>query len=123
MNDVENWVEQYRLDPEFQFELVSIAIGEEIVAGLQALGLTRSDLAARMGVTRPRVTQLLAGDENLTVRTLVGIANALESQLEVRFKANTAERSIATSEVTNWIPRAGTRLQQGQTNHQLALAA
>lgn len=83
MNEVEQWLEEYAEDPDYQFELTSIAIGEEIVQRLLALNMTRSDLARKLGVSRPRVTQILAGDENLTVRTLVAVAVALGSQLTV----------------------------------------
>ncbi len=83
MSKFEGWVEQYREDPEYLFEMASLEFGESVVSRMEALGLKRSDLAARMGVSKPRVTQLLAGDENLTLKTMVALANALDMTLSV----------------------------------------
>lgn len=86
----QQWFEDAAHDEDYLFELVSLAVGEAIVAGLERLNLTRAQLAARLGVSRPRVTQILAGDENLTLRTLVAIADALEADLTVSLVPRTA---------------------------------
>lgn len=46
-------------------------------------GLTRADLAARMGVSPGRVSQILGGGENLTLRTLAALAAALDARFDV----------------------------------------
>lgn len=48
--------------------------------------LTRADLASRMGVSPGRISQVLSGGENLTLRTLAGLAVALDGQFELEFK-------------------------------------
>ena len=48
--------------------------------------LTRADLANRMGVSPGRVSQVLSGGENLTLRTLASLAVALDGQFEVELK-------------------------------------
>ena len=53
---------------------------------LRERGLTRADLAARMGVSPGRVSQVLSGGENLTLRTLVSLATALDGRFEVQFR-------------------------------------
>ena len=56
------------------------------LAGLMAArGTTRSQLAAAMGVSPGRVSQILAGEANLTVRSLAAAAQALDSCVEIRF--------------------------------------
>ena len=45
--------------------------------------VTRTDLAQSMGVSPGRVSQILSGDENLTLRTLSGVLTALGAELEV----------------------------------------
>jgi DNA-binding Xre family transcriptional regulator len=45
--------------------------------------VTRADLAQSMGVSPGRVSQILSGDENLTLRTLSGVLAALGADLEV----------------------------------------
>ena len=46
-------------------------------------GLNRADLASRMGVSPGRVSQVLSGGENLTLRTLAGLATALDARFGV----------------------------------------
>ena len=48
--------------------------------------VTRADLAGRMGVSPGRVSQVLSGGENLTLRTLVSLATALDGRFEVQFR-------------------------------------
>jgi DNA-binding Xre family transcriptional regulator len=45
--------------------------------------LTRADLAARMGVSPGRVSQILGGGENLTLRTLYALSKALGARFDV----------------------------------------
>jgi transcriptional regulator with XRE-family HTH domain len=45
--------------------------------------LTRADLASRMGVSPGRVSQVLSGGENLTLRTLASLATALGTQFDL----------------------------------------
>ena len=93
----DSWFEEYESDADYQFELITIAVGEGIVDALLRLGITRSELAKRLHVSRPRITQILAGDENLTLRTLVGVATALESKLTIRFEPVRTETSAPPS--------------------------
>ena len=59
------------------------------LAGLLAgLGKTRSELARAMGVSPGRVSQIMSGDANLTVRTLAAAAEALGAGVEIRFYAH-----------------------------------
>jgi transcriptional regulator with XRE-family HTH domain len=56
------------------------------LAGLLAVrGTTRAKLAAAMGVSPGRVSQILSGDANLTVRSLAAAADALGACVEIRF--------------------------------------
>jgi transcriptional regulator with XRE-family HTH domain len=50
-------------------------------------GLTRADLAARMGVSPGRVSQILGGGENLTLRTLAALSTALDARFEIELNA------------------------------------
>ena len=61
-------------------------VTNEINWCLRERGLTRADLAARMGVSPGRVSQVLSGGENLTLRTLVSLATALDGRFEVQLR-------------------------------------
>lgn len=96
MLKVSEWYEQniapFRDTPEFQIERVLVDIGEQIVAQMENQGVSRAELARRLGVSRPFVTRLLTGNPNLTVKTLVRVALAaglvVEVNLEPRYLAN-----------------------------------
>ncbi|MEV5239660.1 helix-turn-helix transcriptional regulator [Streptomyces cinnamoneus] len=56
------------------------------LAGLLAeRGMTRKDLADCMGVSPGRVSQILSGGENLTLRSLAAVAESLDARVEISF--------------------------------------
>jgi len=62
----------------------------ELICKLMAeTGVSRSELAQRLGTTRGYVTQLLDGSANMTIRKVADIFNALGSK--VRFSCECAE--------------------------------
>jgi transcriptional regulator with XRE-family HTH domain len=66
-------------------------------------GLTRADLAARMGVSPGRVSQILGGGENLTLRTLAALSAALDAHFDIELsglKADDAYTSRGTQDVS-----------------------
>lgn len=64
---------------------------EELVTELQYLiqevmnerGLTRAELADRLGIKRPRMTQLLGDNANPTLRTLVRVFDAMDEEIHI----------------------------------------
>jgi transcriptional regulator with XRE-family HTH domain len=50
-------------------------------------GMTRADLATRMGLSAGRVSQILGGGENLTLRTLAALSTALDARFDVALTA------------------------------------
>ncbi|MFF7726140.1 helix-turn-helix domain-containing protein [Streptomyces sp. NPDC008001] len=61
------------------------------LAGLLAeRGMSRKDLAESMGVSPGRVSQILSGDENLTMRSLAAVADALDVKMEISFTESPA---------------------------------
>ncbi|QYC41103.1 Helix-turn-helix protein [Nonomuraea coxensis DSM 45129] len=55
---------------------------DEITWYMREHKISRADLAAAMGVSAGRVSQILSGDENLTLRTLGAVTDALGARLE-----------------------------------------
>jgi transcriptional regulator with XRE-family HTH domain len=70
-------VEQYVEDPIhmrlFQQERAIYEVTELIESVMSELGITRSQLATRLGQTRGWVTQLLDGEKNKTIRTIADV--------------------------------------------------
>ena len=54
----------------------------EITFHMRERGISRADLAARKGVSPGRVSQILGGGENLTLRTLAALAAALDARFD-----------------------------------------
>jgi len=89
-----------RIDDEM-YSLVT-QLTNEITWLMQERGLTRADLAARMGVSPGRVSQILGGTENLTLRTLAALAAALDARFDIglsSLKAGDAYASRTSTEV------------------------
>jgi transcriptional regulator with XRE-family HTH domain len=63
---------------------------------LRERGLTRADLAARMGVSPGRVSQILGGGENLTLRSLAALSTALDARFSLDLNALKAGDAFAS---------------------------
>lgn len=83
---IDEWVREYEGDPEFEFDRLAIEIGERIVERMEALGMSRAKLAEAVGVSKARISQLLSGNGNLTLKSLVAIAIGLECRIDVRLE-------------------------------------
>src|ERR1700728_1820800 len=59
----------------------------EITWYMRERGITRADLAGRMGVSPGRVSQILSGGENLTLRTLAALSTALDARFGIELTA------------------------------------
>ena len=69
---IDNWIRQYEGDPEFEFDLLAIDIGERIVERMEQLSMTRTELAGKIGVSKARISQILSGNDNLTLKEPCG---------------------------------------------------
>ena len=52
-----------------------VAVTEELASRAEALGVSRSELAKRIGVTRSAVSQALSSSRNLSLNTLADMAD------------------------------------------------
>lgn len=88
MTQRRDWIGEAEGDLDYQFGYLTVAIGDQIAGRMQELGLTQADLAKRMGVTPGRVSQIMRGPDNLTLKSLVAVAHALDAQFDVQLTAN-----------------------------------
>ena len=87
--------DEWRDDPDYLYEGVVLELTEQIAAQMKERGISRSDLAERLGTSRAYVTKLLDGHENMTVKTLVRVANALEMKVGMKLvPRERASRSV-----------------------------
>ena len=71
---IDSWIKQYEGDPDFEFDLLAIDIGERLVERMERLSINRTELAAKIGVSKARISQILSGHDNLTLKSLVAVA-------------------------------------------------
>ncbi len=60
----------------------------------EAIGMTASQLAARLGVTQPRITKMESNEENLKLSTMKKAAEAMNCEFVYYFKPKTTFQNI-----------------------------
>ena len=73
-------IKKYEKDPDFVAEGLAIAIIENALYAMERQGVSRSDLAAAMGIPKSQVSRLFNAPPNLTLRSIARLALALEVQ-------------------------------------------
>ncbi len=64
---------------------------ENLVREMDHQGITRTELARRLGATPAYVTKILRGKVNFTLATMVRLARALEGELHVQLTGRGGE--------------------------------
>jgi transcriptional regulator with XRE-family HTH domain len=77
---LERYVAEYQRDPDYIAELLVLGLNAQVVSRMEAMGVRRSDLARRMGVSKAYITRILKGNPNLTLRTVAALSLALETR-------------------------------------------
>jgi transcriptional regulator with XRE-family HTH domain len=84
-----------------QEELI-LEVTEAMARALRSSGLTKTELAARLGKTKGFVSQVLGGGSNLTLRTLADISGALGCKPQLQLKP---EKACQVAYIHNWNQR------------------
>jgi len=89
--------EQRATEAQIDEEMLTLVtqLTNEVNWHMRERGLTRADLAARMGVSPGRVSQILGGGENLTLRTLAALSTALDARFDLELSSSKAEDTYA----------------------------
>lgn len=89
-------IDSHLTDPEihrvFEEELLVGEATDTLAALVEVLGISQRDLAARLGVSEGRVSQILSGATNLTLRSLAGLGWALGVEFRLRRQAMSDRR-------------------------------
>lgn len=70
---------------------------EEVARRLEEEGVSRAELARRMGTSPAYVTKILRGDVNFTLATMSKLARSLGGRLEVRLAPAAAEATARSA--------------------------
>jgi len=68
---------------EYRLETLFIELGESMTLLMTLHHLTRTELAKRLGVSKPYITKILNGKPNLTLETLLKLSDALDGELKL----------------------------------------
>ncbi|GLI01107.1 helix-turn-helix domain-containing protein [Phytohabitans aurantiacus] len=68
------------------FDLLRVIV-DEVTWYMREHKITRAELASTMGVSPGRVSQILSGDENLTLRTLGSVIDALGAEIDLTLRS------------------------------------
>ena len=98
-------------DPDYELYGVLLDVTEGIVKRMIEQGVRRTDLAERLGTSRAYVTKLLDGQENMTLKTLVRVANALEMKVDAKFVPR--ERAAKAAKKAQVKTAVGPRMRGG----------
>jgi transcriptional regulator with XRE-family HTH domain len=82
----------------------SARVTAELLRLMDRRGVSRSELARRLGASPAHVTQILRGDTNFTLVSLEKLAAALGAQLRVVLDGEPAERAAVATEATGHRP-------------------
>jgi len=82
-------------DPEYLLEEVKLTFAEELSRLLEEQGVSRRQLAERLGTSRAYVTRILRTDYNLTAETMVKVALALDARVTLSLQSRQSVPSAA----------------------------
>ncbi len=96
--------EELMESPEFRklyaIEGLVTEAGEFIARLMEERGVTKAELARRLGKSRAYITQMLSGSANLTIRTLAELAYALGAEVKLEaVPLESVERKQARAEL------------------------
>ena len=86
MPRLQDWISEFQGDPDYEFDRIAIEIGEQVVARMEEQGMTQADLARAIGVSRARINQILRGNDNLTLKSIVAVAIGLDCRVDLRLQ-------------------------------------
>jgi transcriptional regulator with XRE-family HTH domain len=69
--------------PEYWEEGAILDFTEALYDAMQCQGVTRAELARRLGTSQAYITRVLSGNANFTLRTMSKLAHALGMRLDV----------------------------------------
>jgi transcriptional regulator with XRE-family HTH domain len=77
----------------YHIEGAKVEISEQIYLAMEQQGISKAELARRLGKSRAYVTKILQGNANFTIESLVRIARVLGCKFDFQFVAERAAES------------------------------
>lgn len=87
-------LEAFWEDAEFYAEELILDLTEQVVVAMEELGINRTELAARMGVSKAFITKLLRGNTNITLKTMASLARSLGCNVNIDICPKDAQLAV-----------------------------
>jgi transcriptional regulator with XRE-family HTH domain len=85
------WAESMQ-DDEFRFEIKAQSVAVDLARATAELGFTQAQLAERLNWSPSRVSRILHGATNITLRTLHELASALDLDFDIIYRKTNCAR-------------------------------
>ena len=79
---------------EYKIESIAFDIAMQIYKQMEKLGINKKDLAEKLNVSKSYITQLLKGKSNMTIETLIKVAEALGMTLQIKLVEKTINTEV-----------------------------
>lgn len=109
---------EYALAREYQEELLMGEAVANIEGLLESLEIPRKELANRLGISPGRVSQMLSGERNLTLRTLGAMAWALGAAVDVQLRAledRSTSPALNDPPIPAWMDSVTSKVREPET--------
>lgn len=93
-------------DDDFRFEIKAQSVAIDLVKAISHCGLTQSEVAKKLNWSPSRVSKVLHGSSNITLRTIYAITEALELQFDIIYRSKTDECSSQPWDTTVRVSKA-----------------
>lgn len=107
-NSFQGLFERAKQSEDYWAEGAILGFTANVVRAMEEGDVSRTDLASRLGTTQGFVTKLLSGNANMTLRTMVRIARALDAELHVHVAP--VDRKVRWIEVATSMKRSATSI-------------
>lgn len=87
------WEESMQ-DEDFQFEIKAQSLSVDLVQAVNESGFSQKQIAEHLGWSASRVSRVLHGASNITLRTLFELTSALEIEFDIVFRKSEASRAL-----------------------------
>ncbi len=93
------WQESMQ-DEDFRFELKAQEVAVGLASAVAASGMTQKALADQLGWRTSRVSKVLHGASNLTLKTLFDVCEALNIEIDISFdRVGTQQKEVAVTKL------------------------
>lgn len=86
-----DWVDAFEKSPEYVAENTKLDFAFALEQRMLQLGVSRADLARKLGTSAAAITATLRGDANLSIARMARLAHALDATVHVHLAAKAAK--------------------------------